>query len=155
MKTYFTRGLATLLAIGTVITSLPAEAQQRGDNGNGRSDQADWSRGRDNTEHADQPSARDNRREAARDNRQARRQAQRWQYYGGHHGYRGYQGRWRTGQRFPNYRNHGYYVDDYQSYGLPAPRRGYRYYRSDNGDIVMAAVATGIIGLISGGALAR
>jgi len=47
------------------------------------------------------------------------------------------------------------YISDYGRYGLPAPRRGYRYYRSDNGDIVMAAVASGVIGLIIGGALAR
>lgn len=75
--------------------------------------------------------------------------------YGGNYGYQGYQGRWRTGQRYPYYRDRGYYVSNYSQYGLPAPRRGYRYYRADNGDIVMAAVATGVIGLIIGGALAR
>ena len=33
---------------------------------------------------------------------------------------------------------------------LPPPRPGYRYYRDDNGDIVMAAIASGVIGLILG-----
>ena len=46
-------------------------------------------------------------------------------------------------------------MTNYYDYGLPAPRRGYRYYRADNGDIVMVAIASGIIGLIIGGALAR
>jgi Ni/Co efflux regulator RcnB len=44
-------------------------------------------------------------------------------------------------------------ISDYGYYGLPAPRRGYRYYRDNNGDVVMAAIATGVIGLIIGGAL--
>ena len=43
-------------------------------------------------------------------------------------------------------------MSDYGNYGLPAPRRGYRYYRDNNGDIVMAAIAGGIIGLIIGSA---
>jgi len=157
MKTYLNRGLATLLALGTVITSLPAEAQQHGNNGNGRSGQAEWNRDheRETNQRRNQAAARQDRRERVRDNRQARRQARRLQYYGSNYGYQGYQGRWRSGQRFPNYRNSRYYVNDYAAYGLPAPQRGYRYYRADNGDIVMAAVASGIIGLIVGGALAR
>lgn len=79
----------------------------------------------------------------------------RWHYYGGSYGYRGYRGPWRTGQRFTHYRDRGYWVQDYRAYGLPAPRPGYRYYRDDNGDIVMAAIASGVIGLIIGNALAH
>jgi Ni/Co efflux regulator RcnB len=71
-----------------------------------------------------------------------------WRNWGGRNGYDGYQGRWRTGQRFDNWRSRQYYVTDYRSYGLPAPRRGYRYYRDSNGDIVMAAIATGLIASI-------
>ena len=44
-------------------------------------------------------------------------------------------------------------ITDYRAYHLPPPRAGYRYYRDDNGDVIMAAIATGIIGLIVGGAL--
>lgn len=44
-------------------------------------------------------------------------------------------------------------ITDYRAYRLPPPRAGYRYYRDDNGDVVMAAIATGIIGLIVAGAL--
>jgi Ni/Co efflux regulator RcnB len=78
----------------------------------------------------------------------------RFRYYGGQYGYHGYQGRWRSGQRYPHYRDRGYVIEDYRAYNLPPPRRGYRYYRDDNGDVVMAAIASGVIGLIIGGALA-
>jgi Ni/Co efflux regulator RcnB len=86
-------------------------------------------------------------------NRYDRYDNRRLQYWGGNYGYNGYRGHWRTGQRYSHYRDRGYYISDYRAYGLPAPRAGYRYYRDDNGDIVMAAIASGIIGLIIGGAL--
>lgn len=99
----------------------------------------------------------DNRYDQRYDHRYDRRgyRDHRWQYYGGNHGYNGYRGPWRTGQRFTHYRDRGYYISDYRAYGLPAPRPGYRYYRDDNGDIVMAAIASGVIGLIIGNALAH
>jgi Ni/Co efflux regulator RcnB len=77
----------------------------------------------------------------------------RWHNYGGRYGYNGYQGRWRTGQRFDHYRDNRYWVQDYRSYNLPPPRPGYRYYRDDSGDIVMVAIASGIIGAILGSAI--
>jgi len=90
--------------------------------------------------HRDHPGAHQDRRHHGGDHR--------WRNWGGRYGYDGYRGRWRTGQRFDNWRNRQYYVTDYRSYGLPAPRRGYRYYRDNNGDIVMAAIATGLIASI-------
>lgn len=77
-----------------------------------------------------------------------------WRYYGGRYGYNGYGGHWRTGQRYPYWRDNRYIVSDWRAYNLPPPRPGYRYYRDDNGDVVMAAIASGVIGLIIGGALA-
>lgn len=77
-----------------------------------------------------------------------------WRYYGGHYGYNGYNGRWRSGQRYPYWRDNRYVVEDWRAYNLPPPQPGYRYYRDDNGDVVMAAIASGVIGLIIGGALA-
>lgn len=77
-----------------------------------------------------------------------------WRYYGGRYGYNGYHGHWRTGQRYPNWRDNRYVVEDWRAYNLPPPRAGYRYYRDDNGDIVMAAIASGVIGLIVGNAIA-
>jgi Ni/Co efflux regulator RcnB len=75
--------------------------------------------------------------------------------YGGHYGYNGYAGAWRTGQRYPHWRDHRYVVNDWRAYHLPPPRQGYRYYRDDNGDIVMAAVTSGVIGLIIGSAMSH
>jgi len=74
-------------------------------------------------------------------------------FYGGNHGYNGYRGHWRTGQRYPYWRDNAYVINDYRTYRLPPPRPGYRYYRDDNGDIVMAAIASGVIGLIIGSQL--
>ncbi len=59
---------------------------------------------------------------------------------------RGYQAnhQWRHGERLPaSYRGKNYVVD-YRHYGLSAPPRGYQYVRVDN-DVVLAAVATGVI----------
>ena len=54
--------------------------------------------------------------------------------------------RWARGQRLPSsyYRGNQYYVSDYGRYGLRAPPRGYRWYRTGN-DYVLAAAATGLI----------
>jgi Ni/Co efflux regulator RcnB len=63
-------------------------------------------------------------------------------------------GHYRQGYRYPYYIQSRYVIRDYRSYRLPPPRYGYQYYRTDNGDIVMAAIASGIIGLIIGSAIA-
>ena len=54
---------------------------------------------------------------------------------------------WRRGDRLPmSYRAAQYRVD-YGRYGLRAPPRGYRYNRVDN-DVVMTAIATGVIAAV-------
>jgi Ni/Co efflux regulator RcnB len=53
--------------------------------------------------------------------------------------------RWAKGQRYDHYRDRSYIVSDYRRHGWRAPPRGYNYYRTDNGDVVMAAIATGVI----------
>ena len=116
--------LAALLAATTLgaTVAMPAAAQPY-HRGHDRADRWDHDRGEHRGQH-------------------------RWRNWGGRYGYDGYRGRWRTGQRFDNWRDRQYYVTDYRAYGLPAPRRGYRYYRDSNGDIVMAAIATGLIATI-------
>ena len=66
-------------------------------------------------------------------------------YSYGHPGYSyGYAPRWSRGQILPpHYRRHVVY--DYHRYGWGPPPRGYAYYRTNTGDIILAAVATGII----------
>jgi Ni/Co efflux regulator RcnB len=138
--------VAALVAISCIISAVPAAAQgrHRDSDRDGRSDAREWNRDRDRDGRPDQYDRRDNRRGQHR-----------WRYYGGKHGYNGYRGKWRTGQRYSNYRNQRFVISDYRAYDLPPPQRGYRYYRDNSGDIVMAAVATGIIGLIIGGALSN
>jgi hypothetical protein len=50
------------------------------------------------------------------------------------------------------YRGSRYVVSDYRRYRLPPPRPGYHYIRSDNGDFLLAAIATGaIISIVAAG----
>ena len=54
--------------------------------------------------------------------------------------------RWRRGDRLPRYYRDRYYVVDYHDYHyLRPPPRGYHYVRDDRGDILLAAIATGLI----------
>jgi Ni/Co efflux regulator RcnB len=59
---------------------------------------------------------------------------------------RNYSSQYRQGQRLDQrYRSRDREVRDWQSYRLSAPPRGYTYYRDDNGNVILAAIATGII----------
>lgn len=69
------------------------------------------------------------------------RRAQRDQYRDDRREYR----RWARGQAIPYQYRRNWYVHDYHRYGYRAPPRGYAYYRTDTGDIVLAAIATGVI----------
>ena len=52
---------------------------------------------------------------------------------------------WRQGQRLPpGYWNRGQYVD-YRVHRLRPPPRGYRWVRTNDGDYLMVAIATGLI----------
>jgi Ni/Co efflux regulator RcnB len=55
---------------------------------------------------------------------------------------------WRRGDRIDNY-NHRRYVEvDYRRNHLRAPPRGYHYVQDDRGDIILAALAGGLIAAI-------
>ena len=57
--------------------------------------------------------------------------------------------RWAKGQRLDRrYLSNSYVVRDYSRRGWRAPPRGYQYYRTDTGDIVLAAIATGVISAV-------
>jgi Ni/Co efflux regulator RcnB len=95
----------------------------------------------------DRRDVRDDRRDARADRRETRyeRRAER-RYDGGRYYHpRGYQARdWRRGERLPTaYRGSAYAVD-YRAYRLSAPPRGYEYRRVGD-DVVLTAIATGII----------
>jgi len=55
---------------------------------------------------------------------------------------------WRRGERLPSYYRSRYAAVDYRSRHLRAPPRGYHYVRDERGDILLVAVATGIIASI-------
>ena len=164
MKKLLIATLATTTALWgmaplSIASAQPYSAYHRDSDRDGRSDAQEWNRDRDRDGRPDQYDRYDNRRGGY--DRYARRGYDRgydrgehhWRYYGGRYGYNGYDGRWRTGQYYPHWRDRAYIVEDYRAYNLPPPRSGYRYYRDDNGDVVMAAIASGVIGLIIGGAL--
>ena len=63
-----------------------------------------------------------------------------------------HEGWYRRGGYLPvQYRQTRYYVTDWRARRLRAPPRGYHWVRSDNGDFLMVAIATGIIASIFAG----
>jgi Ni/Co efflux regulator RcnB len=63
----------------------------------------------------------------------------------------GYAPRWHRGQVLPHqYRR--YVVHNYHDYGWGRPPYGHAYYRTDGGNVVLAAIATGLILSVFAGA---
>jgi Ni/Co efflux regulator RcnB len=128
MKKAMLAAVSAVTAMSFALSAVSVEAQP-------------WQRDRDRGERWD----RDRGHHSDRGDRHDQR---RWRTWDNRSGWNGYRGQWRAGQRYNNWRSSRYYLNDYRAYGLPAPRRGYRYYRDSSGDIVMAAIATGVIASI-------
>jgi Ni/Co efflux regulator RcnB len=155
MKKVLTAAIAATLALGSVGIASAAEAQSRG------ADRYEQRQDRRDDRRDDRADRRDDRRDDRadrRDQRQDQRAYARWQrsehrYNAGRYTPpRGHQARaWAYGQRMPaNYRGNQYVVRDYNRYGLRQPPSGYQYVRSGN-DVVLAAVATGLITAVIAG----
>lgn len=158
MKKTLTAAMAVIMAAGTLGAAGAAtaqdrgryEAQHRGDGWDRREERRD--------RREDRREDRWERREDRREDRAERRRYERWQraqrrYAAGrYYAPRGYQTRtWGYGQRMPyQYRTNQYVIRDYNRYGLYAPPSGYQYVRSGN-DVVLAAVATGLITAVIAG----
>ena len=138
-----TLGVATLaLALGLAFAT-PAEARDhRRGHDRGHSSQHDWRRGHDRRA--------DHRRDRRHDRRYDRRDVRVVHVPRPvviHHpsAHRG-PPPWARGR---HYRHAGYaptyVVHDYRHYGLHHPPRGHHWRRSDAGDFLMVAIATGII----------
>lgn len=57
-----------------------------------------------------------------------------------------HEGWYHKGGRVPEeYRDHRYVVDDWHEYHLHQPPQGYQWVRSDTGDFLLVAVASGVI----------
>ncbi|MEL1265926.1 RcnB family protein [Pseudoxanthomonas putridarboris] len=102
-----------------------------------------------------------------RDDRRDQRQAYRYGYHDGRRDNRYYDNRryhappppprvvyrpapqyhrWAVGQRYHDYyRGPVYVVNDYNHYHVRRPPRGYHWVRDDRGNLLMVAIATGII----------
>lgn len=132
------RTLIILTIAATVLGGAAASAQPYGDRDrDGVPNRVDRDRDGDGIRNNRDPNPNNARNPAFRnDNR-------------GHH-------RWTRGERLDRrWHNRSYVVNDYRRYGWRAPPRGYAYYRTDTGDVVLAAVATGIISSVIANALAR
>lgn len=119
--------LMAFTALAVVFTGTAASAQNHNQDRNGR--------GSYNQNHGgDRGDRRDHR-----DNRRG---------YNDRRDHRENHGRYARGQRF---RGDGAYMSDYGRYGYRAPPRGYRYYRTNQGDVVLAAIAGGLIASVIAG----
>jgi len=52
---------------------------------------------------------------------------------------------WRKGDHLPTYYKSRYSEVDWRAHHLKAPPRGYHYVQDDKGEIILAAIATGLI----------
>jgi Ni/Co efflux regulator RcnB len=153
MKKILTAAIAATLAVSSLGLATTASAQSRGAH-DYRQSHAEQRRDDRNDRREWRQDRRDDRREYRQDQRayarwqQSQRRYNAGRYYAPH----GYQQRnWSYGQRMPSYyRSNQYVVNDYGRYGLRAPPRGYQYVRSGN-DVVLAAVAGGLITAVIAG----
>lgn len=149
---------ATPVALPTSAAAAPQRYDR--DRDHNRDRDRDWDRDgrRDRDRDRDGRWDRDDRR-GDRDHRRARWDDRRYNgynyrgrwYYGpppaAHRDYADYSYRgWRRGERLPRYYRERYVVvRDYDRRGYRHPPRGYQYVRDDRGDILLVAIATGVI----------
>ena len=145
-KHFKTAALAALVMVGPLSMAGTASAHTRRDVREERQDVRD---------------ARQNLREQRRDVRQAQRWNQREHngyysngrfYYGqpsaaiqARRDYRPAYQQWRRGERLPSYARQQYREVDWRREHYRQPPRGYHYVRDDRGEVLLVAVATGVI----------
>ncbi len=151
MKKFVTAAVAAVIAttsLGLAATAADAQSYNNGARGHDRHEQAQDRR----DYRQDRQDYRQDRRDYRQDQRaydryqraERRYNAARWQQPRGYT-YRTYS----YGQRLPSAYN-AYVVNDYNRYGLRAPPLGYHYVRNGN-DVVLAAVAGGLITAVIAG----
>lgn len=118
-----------LIAMTGVAAASPYQDNHRDPNRNGWNDRDHGGKDHRDQRHYDR---RDNRPPPRHDN--GRR-------YGPGPGPRYYRGQHLP----PRYMGSPYYVQDYRHYRLHDPRPGHRWVRSDNGQFLLVAIATGVI----------
>lgn len=126
--------IAALAAATLAMTAAPMAASAQARHGGDRDHRR--------YEHNDRRDYRQDYRHDRRDDRRGdyrydRRDDRRGDYRNAHRYYRG--------ATLPRQYRSNWYIRDYNRYGYAPPPRGYGYYRTDTGDIVVAALATGVI----------
>lgn len=153
MKRFASAALAAATIVAPLATPEFAAAQQYGQDNNQNND-----RDRNNQDHHDRNNqGNQNDRGNQGNDRWDRSQHNgyswrgRWHYgppptsYYGRAGFSpGYRA-WRRGERLPSYYRNSYQVVDYRTYHLRRPPHGYRYVRDDRGQILLVAIASGLI----------
>ena len=139
-------------AAATAMATPALQPQPAGQSSHSQRGQDHGDRHNDRDRHDDR---RDNNHRGRSDNRGRSddhgRYDDRCRYYSMHDRGR-HEGWYKRGGHMPvEYRTTRYYVNDYRVYHLRQPPRGYRWVRSDNGDFLMVAIATGIIASIMAG----
>lgn len=157
MNKLLTAAIAATIAASSLGVASAAEAQSRGaieQRQDIRDDRREFRQDNRNDRREYRQDIRDDRREVRQDRRAYGRyqQAQRRYNAARYQPPRGYHTRqWSYGQQLPTYyRSNQYVVSNYGQYGLRAPPRGYQYVRSGN-DVVLAAVAGGLITAVIAG----
>ena len=145
-KLFKTAALSALVMVGPLSMAGVASAQTRGEAREHRQEDR-------------------NDRRDDRNDRRENRQAQRWNqrehngyyangrvYYGqpsttiqARRDYRPAWQQWRRGDRLPTYARQHYREVDWRRERLRQPPRGYHYVRDDRGEVLLVAVATGVI----------
>lgn len=128
---------AAMLFVGAAAQAQPYGGPYGDRDRDGRPNYVEAGRDRDRDGRPDDRDRYDNRRDDRHDDRRYDNRRGRHADY-----------RYHRGERFDHYRSRSYIVSDYRRHGWRPPPRGYAYYRTDNGDVVMAALATGIIASI-------
>ncbi|MBN6150037.1 RcnB family protein [Xanthomonas sp. AmX2] len=147
-KRFATLALSSVLALGFMAP--PAFARDH-DRDRDYRDRHGWSDDGRGHGHRDRDRYRDDRRDDRRYYRQGYRDGYR-QSYQRDRGYGYYRPApprphyWARGERYHDYyRGPIYVVNDYPRYELRRPPRGYHWVRDDRGNMLMVAIATGII----------
>lgn len=137
-----TLAIGALAAAGALILPVAAQAQSWYGHDRDRDGRYEnWERRADQNRH---DGGRYTERERRNDWRRGQRDQRRDYRHDRRDEYR-YDRRWQRGATIPYQYRQNWYVRDYNRYGYAPPPRGYGYYRTDEGDVVLALIATGVI----------
>ena len=138
---------ATLAVAALAVTAAPMAASAQSWRGGDRDRDGRYERWERRSDHNRHDGGRYTRNERYNDYRRGHRDQWRDNNYGPPYGnaYGHRQNRYYRGATLPYQYRSSWYIRDYNRYGYGHPPRGYGYYRTDTGDIVIAALATGVI----------